>query len=276
MPNIFNYIDYREYLEDFYNEQKRQNRAFSFQYFANRAGFKSKSFIKSVIDGNKNLTTDSIEKLNNVLKLPDKSFSYFNDLIAFNQSKSVQERNFHFEKLSLYNKRSSTRTVLNQQYEIYSKWYYNALREIVTAVDFNEDYDALGKMLKPAISARKAREAVKLLSKLEFIEKKENRYIQCHPVITTGDEVRSLAVSNFHIQNLALAIGSIETVSSSNRDISCLVLGLSSEGFDRVKDEIQKFRKKLLDIAAAEKNIHRVYHVNFQALPVSEDIHERT
>lgn len=273
MINIFNYIDYREFLEDFYNEQKGINKAFSYQYFANKAGFRSKSFIKLVIDGKKNLTTDSIEKLNQVLKLTEKAFSYFNDLVAFNQAKSVHERNFCFEKINQYNKRSSARTVLMQQYEIYSKWYYNALRELVVTIDFNGDYELLGKMLKPAISARKARDAVKVLERLGFIEKRDQRYVQCDPLITTGDEVRSLAVSNFHIQNLALAMSSIDTVASSNRDISCLVLGLSDDGFNLVKDEIKKFRKKLLDIAAHEKKVNRVYHINFQALPVSEEIH---
>lgn len=275
MPNIFNYIDYREFLEDFYNEQKSLNKAFSFQYFANKAGFKSKSFIKLVIDGKKNLTNESIQKLNNVLKLKDKSFSYFSDLIAFNQTRSVQQRNFYFEKLAQYNKRSSARTVINQQYEIYSKWYYNAIRELVVNFDFNDDYELLGKMLKPAVSYRKARDAVKLLLRLGFIEKKQNRYVQCDPVITTGDEVRSLAISNFHIQNMALAANSIETVASSARDISCVVVGLSDEGFDLIKDEIRKFRKKLLDIAAVETKISRVYHINFQVLPVSEDMHEK-
>jgi uncharacterized protein (TIGR02147 family) len=275
MPNIFNYIDYREFLEDFYNEQKSVSKAFSYQYLANKAGFKSKSFIKLVIDGKKNLTNDSIQKLNNVLKLKDKSFSYFIDLIAFNQTRSIQQRNFYFEKLTQYNKRSTARTILNQHYEIYSKWYYNAIRELVVAIDFKDNYELLGKMLKPAISHRKTREAVKLLLRLGFIEKKGTRYVQCDPVITTGDEVRSLAISNFHIQNLALAANSIETVASSARDISCVVVGLSDEGFNLVKDEIRKFRKKLLDIAAIETKINRIYHINFQLLPVSEDIDEK-
>lgn len=273
MANIFNFIDYREYLESFYDEQKGRNKAFSYQYFANKAGFKSKSFLKLVIDGKKNLSSDSIQKLNCVLKLSGKSFSYFSDLVAFNQAKSVQERNFYFDKIAQYNKRSSARTVLLQQYDIYSRWYYNAVRELIVAVDFKDDFELLGKMLKPAISARKVSEAVKTLERLGFIEKKENRYIQCDPIITTGDEIRSLAISNFHIQNLVLAMSSIDTVSSSERDISCLVLGLSDESFSLVKDEIKKFRKKLLDIASGEKKVNRVYHINFQAIPVSEVIH---
>jgi len=275
MPIIYDYVDYRLFLKDFYNEQKSSNKAFSFKYFANKAGFKSKSFIKLVIDGKKNLTEDSINKLNAVLKLNDKAFSYLCDLVAFNQSQSVQHRNFYFDKIMQYNKRNAARKVLVQQYEIYSKWYFNAIRELVTILDFKEDYEILGKMLKPPISEKKAREAVDLLVKLGFIEKKEGKYIQCEPIITTGDEVRSLAVTNFHIENLAIASKSIETVCSSDRDISCIVAGLSDDGFKLVKEEIQKFRKKILDIAALQTNVSYVYHLNFQILPVSERIDEK-
>lgn len=274
MPNIYDYVDYRSFLKDFYKEQKSSIKAFSFKYIANKAGFKSKSFVKLVIDGKKNLTEDSINKLNTVLKLNDKAFSYFCDLVAFNQSPSVLHRNFYFEKIMQYNKRNAARKVISKQYEIYSRWYFNAIRELVTIMDFKEDYEMLGKMLKPSISERKAREAVDLLVKLGIIEKKEGKYIQCDPIITTGDEVRSLAVTNFHIENLAIAAKSIETVCSSHRDISCIVTGLSDEGFKLVKEEVQKFRKKILDIAALQTDVSYVYHLNFQILPVSERIDE--
>ncbi len=274
MPNIFNYIDYREYLEDFYIEQKSSNKAFSYQYFANKTGFKSKSFIKLVIDGKKNLTEDSVKKLNTVLNLNEKAFSYFGHLVAFNQSTSVQQRNYYFEKLIQYNKRSSARIIMNQQYEFYSKWYYNAIRELVAKVDFHEDYELLGKLLKPAISEKKARDAVKLLLKLGLIQKKEDRYVQSDSLITTGDEVRSLAITNFHLENLALASTAIETVPSSGRDISCIVAGLSDEGFDLVKEEIRNFRKRLLQIASHQEASNRVYHINFQFIPVSEKFDE--
>jgi len=275
MPNIFDFLDYREYLEAFYKNKKASNRAFSYQLFADTAGFKSKSFIKLVIDGKKNLSPESAKKINKVLRLGDKSFSYFIDLIAFSRCRTIQERNYHFEKLMQYNKRSIGRTVLIQQYGLYSKWYYGAIRELAVAIRFNDDFELLGKMLKPPISARKTREAVNTLLKLGLIHKKEGRYIQADPVITTGDEVRSLAVANFHTRNLALAANAIDTVESCARDISCLVLGLSDSGFQQIKDEIRKFRKKLLSIAGNETSINRVYHINFQAIPVSEDINEK-
>jgi len=274
MPNIYNYLNYREYLEDFYNERKKEDSTFSFQVFADKAGFKSKSFIKLVIDGRKNLSKDSITKINRALKLKDKSFSYFYDLIAFNHAKKLSERNKYFQRLSRYNQRNKAKMVLAQQYDFYQKWYNNTIRELVAQVDFKEDYAKLGKMVKPPISARKARHSVELLLKLGLIKKVGTKHVQTDTIITTGNEVRSLAVQNFHVQNMMLAAESIDTVPRSQRDISCLVVGLSNEGMQEYKQEIQKFRKKLLEIAEKEKKVQRVYHVNFQFYPMSEVIDE--
>jgi uncharacterized protein (TIGR02147 family) len=271
MPNIFQYLNYREYLEDFYDEKKNENDAFSYQNFANRAGFKSKSFIKLVIDGKKNLSPESATKINNVLKLSDKAFSYFNDLVAFSQAKTLQLRNYYFERLSSYNRRNKARLIQQQQYELFSKWYHSTVREIVQHARWNGDYARLGRLLKPNLTARKARQSVELLLKLGLIRKtSKDTYEQTDPISTTGDEVQSLAVQNFHAQNLALATASIDSVERSSRDISCLVLGLSENGIQTVKSEIQKFRKKLLEIAEGDAQVLRVYHVSFQMFPTSE------
>lgn len=269
MPNIFAYMNYRDYLRDYYLEEKSRNPAFSFQVFANRAGFKSKSFLKLVIDGRKNLAKDSLAKMGNALKLGQKAFSYFEDLVAFNQTGSIKLRNFYFEKLAAYNPRSPGRLVLRDQYEFYSKWHHNSIRELLDWFDFGEDYALLGKQLHPPISARMANQSVRLLLKLGLIEKKGGRYVQADRIVTTGDEVQSLAVHNFHLQNLVLAGVSLDSVPAQERDVSCLVLGLSHEGFRQVKSEIQMLRKRLLKIAEADSGQERVYHANFQLFPTS-------
>ncbi len=272
MPNIYNYLNYREYLEHFYNERKQGEGIFSYRIFAEKAGFKSKSFIKLVIDGKKNLSDDSAKRINRVLKLKDKSFSYFIELLTFNHAKTLKQKNAAFEKISQYNQRNRAKMVQAQQYDFYEKWYHNTIRELVAQVDFSGDYAALGKMVKPAISARKARQSVELLLKLGLIKKDGRKYKQTDTIISTGDEVRSLAVQNFHVQNMVLAAESIDTVPRSERDISCLVVGLSEESVQLYKEEIRKFRKRLLEIARKEKKVTRVYHTNFQFFPMSEDL----
>jgi uncharacterized protein (TIGR02147 family) len=271
MPNIFSYINYREYLQDYYIEQKSKNSAFSFQFFANKAGFKSKSFLKLVIDGKKNLTDKSIIQMNRALKLGSKAFSYFKDLVAYNQARSIKLQNYYFSRIAGYNKRNRAKLILQEQYEFYSKWYYNTIRELICIADFKGDYDKLAAMVRPRISVRKVKQSVKLLLKYGLIKKTKQGFRQTDSIITTGDEVKSLAVQNFHLQNLVLAGESIDTCPTNQRDISCLILGLSKKSFQAIKSEIQQFRKKLLKIADNEKEPKRVYHVGFQLFPTSEE-----
>jgi uncharacterized protein (TIGR02147 family) len=113
-----------------------------------------------------------------------------------------------------------------------------------------------------------------LLIKLGLIRKAENGYEQTDTVLTTGNEVRSLAIQNFHLQNLMLAGDSITTSKSSERDISTLVVGISEESFAKIKNEIQQFRSKLLDLIKNDQKIKRTYHINFQFFPTSELINE--
>lgn len=269
MPRIYDYYNYRSYLQDFYSERKSTDSQFSFQSFADRCGFKSKSFIKLVMDGKKNLTEDSIFRLNRVLKLGDKACSYFSLLVKFNQAKTLNERNKFFSKLDSYNSRNPAKIILQNKYRFYSQWYHNTIRELICMEDFGDNYSRIAKMIQPNLTVKQVKESINLLEQLELVKKTEKGYVLVDPVISTGNEIRSLAVQNFHKQNFQLASASIENVAPVERDISCVVLGLSTEGVKKMKYEIQEFRKKLLKIADQDKNIDKVYHFNMQLFPTS-------
>jgi len=273
MPNIYNYLNYREFLYDYYSEKKREKPAYSYQVFAQKAGFKSKSFIADVIDGEKNLSEESIFALRNAIELNEADFSYFKALVAFNQAKTNSQKDHFFKLLVKSNKLVTARVVLSDKYEFYSRWYHNTVRELVTFVDFNDDFGLLGRHVQPAITSRQAKQSVDLLLKLGFVRKEGTRYVQTDPDITTGDTVSSLAVENFHLQNLNLAGESIDTCPAQYRDISCLIATLSLEQVEEIKNEVMDFRKKLVSLingtAKDTTRGRRVYHINMQMFPTS-------
>jgi uncharacterized protein (TIGR02147 family) len=83
--------------------------------------------------------------------------------------------------------------------------------------------------------------------------------------------VLSAAVGGFHVRNLKLAAEALDTCPAEQRDISCIVAGLSPEGFAKVKARIQDFRKKLVETIRNDQPASRVYHINFQLFPTSGD-----
>jgi uncharacterized protein (TIGR02147 family) len=271
MPTIYEYTDYRKYLRDFHAAQKAKNQWYSYQIMAKKAGFRSKSFIAEIINGQKNLSKEGIFRIAKACGIKGKAFAFFELLVAFNQAKTTEQRNHFFTKLTEFNRRSCTTQRLVDQYEFYAQWYHNTVRELVTMKDFKEDYALLSKSIKPPITPGQARDSVQLLLRLGLLKKAGSKYIQTDTHITTGDEVRSTAVARFHLQNLQLAAEAIDRCDPDSRDISCSVAGLSPTGISKVKSEIQQFRQRLIGIINSDKTPARVvYHINFQMYQTSE------
>ncbi len=275
MPIIYDYFDYRSYLKDFYKEKKAGQSSFSYQIIANKAGFKSKSFFPQVVDGKRNLSEESVFALGNFFKLSEKEFKYFKSLVDFNQARTHAQKEHFFKALLDLNVNVKSKVILRDKHQFYSKWYHNTIRELVTFVDFKEDYSLLARMVKPRITTLQAKQSVEMLLRLGFINKKGNSYIQADPDISTGDSVVSFSVEQFHIQNLQIAAESVRKTNSSERDISCIIAGLNDEGAQRVKEELRTFRKKLIAIINHYKDPKRVYHVNFQFFPTTEHTDEK-
>jgi len=270
MSNIYNYLNYRDYLKDFYNDQKAKNSRFSYQLMANKIGFKSKTILHYILDGKRNISEKSIFRFNQLLQLEEKAFTYFRDIVAFNQATSNKQQNYFFNRLTQGKPNNSIKRVFRDQYEFYSKWYHPTIRELITMVNTRDDFKRIARLIKPAISPRQVSESIKLLLRLSLIKKTANGYAQTNKIITSGNEVQSLAIQNFHIQNMVLASESIDTVPSNERDISCLVIGLDKKGFENIKSYIQKVRNKILKDVEKIDPADSVYHLSIQMFPTAK------
>jgi uncharacterized protein (TIGR02147 family) len=167
--------------------------------------------------------------------------------------------------------KSDITLLVESQYDFYSKWYHCVVRELAVQEDFMGDFVALAKRVDPAITPAKARRSVELLVKLGMIEATpEGGYRQTEPILMTVDEVTSFALQNYHREHLTLAAESISRHDRSIRETSSVTIGLSKQSFQKIKTEIQQFRKRLLAIAAEETTTEAVYQVAFQAYPISK------
>ncbi len=267
-PSLFSFLDYREFLKAHFEFQKKANRFFSHAFFARKAGFKSRTFILKVMKGEKSLSRASIYPVALALNLGKKDRDYFGLLVFFNDAKTGEEKNFFFSQLKSLNKDSRSSLLRNDQFQYFNNWYNAVIREIICFTDFRDDYQRLGEAVAPAISAKKAKESVELLLRLKLLVKKSTGYEQTDTIVTTGDEIYSLAVRNFQRENMQLAADALDRY-SEEKDISTITFGTNEAGFLQVKREVVNFRKRLLGIMANQKGLDRVYQLNFQLFPLS-------
>lgn len=269
-PDIYAYLNYRSYLGDYYRAAKANSRAFSYRWFSRRAGFASPNFLKLVIDGHRNLGPDSVGRFSDALGHDTSAAEFFADLVAFGQAESADEKNEAFERVAASRRFRTARRIDRAYFDYLSNWYYPAIREMVARVDFREDAVWIARQLVPRISAAQARRALEILLELGLLERDaEGRLTRGDASLTTGHEVRSLAVGNYHRQMLERAADSIDQIEREQRDISALTVCVRPERVAELKTRIQGFREVLLDLCDRDESPTVVYQLNLQLFPLT-------
>jgi uncharacterized protein (TIGR02147 family) len=274
MPNIFEYTDYHKYLADWFEEKKKAQPAFSYGMFAKRAGFGDRGFFHNVIHGKRDLTKESLTRVSLAIGHSRAEAEYFENLVFFNKAANLKDRNYFFDKLNGVRNRDKTALQVQQtrkdQYEFYSKWYHSAVRSLIDMYRFSDNFRWLAKSVFPPITPRQAKKSVQLLEKLGLIQsQKDKTYKLVSRSITTGNEVKSLAVQNFHKETADLAKNALDSLSQDKRNITGLTIGISEATYFKVCEEIQDFRAKIVKIVEQDENADRTYQLNFHLFPIT-------
>lgn len=269
-PNITEYNDYRAYLRDYYVAEKARRPAFSYRYFARRAGHTSPNFLKLVIEGKRNLGPASVSAFARALELDADEASFFAELVAFGQAKTDTDKNKHLTRITAARNYRKAGKIEGQLFEYLSHWYLPALRELVARPDFVEDPKWIAKELVPAITAKKATDGIKILLNLGLIRRTaDGRLERGDPSWTTGPEPSSKIVEGFHSQMLTLAGEGLGKFSGDERAVSSLVVCVKAKTVAELKRRLTSFQQELLALCDADEEPEVVIQIGMQMFPLS-------
>jgi uncharacterized protein (TIGR02147 family) len=269
MVSVFDYSDYRQFIKDYLERHKAVNPSFSYRYLSQKAGINSAPFFKFIIEGKRNLTKATILKTCMALKLNDREAEYFENLVFFNQAKTVAEKNIYFERLVEKQRHRNVVKIKEDQFEYFSEWYHCVVRELVCMVDFKNDYMALSKSLRPAISPREAAKSVELLLSLGFLKKINGRYNQSEPVLSTEYNLASHQVVNFQIKMLQKAIEAFDKCKQHERLTSATTLAVSHSTYEKMVEKLRTMRAELLELARNDSAPENVYELIINLFPLT-------
>jgi uncharacterized protein (TIGR02147 family) len=269
MPDIFTYSDYRKFLKDYYEKKKSEDPKFSQRYFTMKVGFSSSGYFSDVLSGKKNLSGAFMLKFAKALKMGREEEEYFLNLVSFNQSKTLEEKNRFYEKMMTSGK-VKFNVLEPDKYEYFSKWYYTAVREVLHYLPVTDDFRMLGKSLEPSIPAKEARKAIELLYSLGFIERaKDGIWRPTSANLSTPSTFDGLNVANFHRSTLELAIRGLDAFPPHQKGFSSLTLPLTGDKIQKAKLAIKNLRMYLLALSENGNQADRVYQFNFSMFPVT-------
>jgi uncharacterized protein (TIGR02147 family) len=276
-PVVFKFLDYREFLRDWFQYKKMQQPGFSCTVFARITGMKSHAFFGMVISGKRNLTHKSIRAFAKALALKPNEYNYFEKLVLFNQATSVTDRNFYFEQLrhAELSSRSSQQLVekLQNASSLLRHWYTVAIFEMTKCADFRADKEWLSSALKNRVTPLQAQDAWNELvaAKLLVKDVKTGHWIQNTGLIDIDPARLDFVIQNFHLEMLRRSSDAIQNEPLEDRELSSLTLAVTEEDWRTLRGEIKEFRKRLnREYSREESKSNRVIAVNMQLLCLTE------
>jgi uncharacterized protein (TIGR02147 family) len=270
-PDIFEFIDYRAYLRAYYEEGKAKTRVVSYRYLAKRAGFSSPSYLRHVMQGERSLGTESVEKLIDALGLREDESRYFRDLVAFGQAEGPEAKNEAFERVASHRRFRQARRIEGALFRYLSHWYYPAIREMSARADFEVDPVKIAGLLLPRIKAQEAKEALETLFELGLLVRTaEGRVVRAEPTLSTEHEVRNLGIGNYHRQMLERAGASIELCQREHRDLAAMTVCVSLDTIAELKRRVHEFRERILELCDSDPAPKVVFQINTQIFPLSD------
>jgi uncharacterized protein (TIGR02147 family) len=271
MKQVFEFLNYRDFLKHFYEEKKKKNPHFSHRLFLQKAGIKNTGFFASVVNGERNLSSGMLLKFTQALKLNVRETNYFQNLVLFNQAKNVPEKQKYYLILKTIGEMVDQKSIGSDTVGYFNQWYIPVIRELVCISDFNGDYSKLAHCLLPPISAKEAKNAIDFLLNRKMIRKgNDDRYTQITPALMGAcDEATRTAIRNFNKKMLQLAQDAIDNLPREKRYIRGLTIGVSKQCYDVIQQEIEAFFDRLLTIVNVDGDAEEVYQLNLLLFPLS-------
>jgi len=270
--DIYQYLNYRVFLLDFYRVEKTRGRGFSYRAFARRAGFAAPNYLKLVIEGARNLTPSGSARVSAACRLVGEESSYFVTLVRFNDARATDERQQYYQQLSGFRGYRKAHRLELQHAAYHSNWYIAAIHELALRHDFRSDATWIAAQLVPAITKKQATQALDVLNALGLLSCGEDgETIRPHPIVSTGPEAQGVHIATYHCEMMRRAESAIDLFPASQRDLSSLTLCLDRQGLSELKRRLQTFRQEILAFASTQSDPKQVIQLNLQLFPLSKE-----
>lgn len=221
------------------------------------------------MQGKRNLSTDSIQKIIKAIGLRGKASTYFEHLVYLNQAKSLEDKEFYFQRLKQTRKNTKFYQLHKEQFFFYESWYYPVIRELLAIYDWKDDFEMLAKAVRPPISCQEARKAVELLESSGMVCKDDSGRFYLANKFVTSAQVPDLIKKKARRDVLLKGIETIDTIDPQQKYAGYSTVTMSKKLYEEVRGILDDTRQKILLLVDEDDTADEVYEVVFQVFPVS-------
>lgn len=269
LEQVFIYDDYRAFLRDFFEEQKRLKAFFSHRYFTKKSGLSSPSFVLDIIKGKYNLTMKTLPRMLKGLGLRGKKARYFEYLVWFNQSREAAEKEAYRRKMSEIRKTSRFFALGKKHLKYLEDHTYALIRELAAYAPGRSPAE-LGALCLPPLPARRVEEILRDLCDMELlVARPSGGYEQSAPALSTQSAPPALSRAYRH-RILQMGIRASETMGADQRYCAHTTLSLSEQSFKEAVAILDEAREKIINLALNDERVEQVSCLVLQHFPFTK------
>ncbi len=269
-PDLYRYLDYRQWLSDWFTWKKQVNPRYSHRAFARRAGQSSPSLLLNVVARRRNLTPATAAGVARATDLTEEQATFFRALVELDQADSPEGRAAALSDVRAARRFREARKLDGDAVEYLSCWYYPAVRELATCRGFRPDPEWIAAELRPRVTVAQAARALELLVSLGLLVVEDGVARVTDVSLATPHEVAAVAAYAYHREMLERATEALQTAAPSERHFCAVTVAVPDALVPTLKRELDALQERLLDLCdGAEAPRDRVYQVNLHLLPLS-------
>ncbi|MEN9308429.1 MAG: hypothetical protein RL173_2361 [Fibrobacterota bacterium] len=268
MLPVFDYLDYREFLKDFYENKKAEFPLFSYRVMADQVGMDS-SYLFRVLQKDLHLPARCVPQVLDYVELSGRGAEYFQILIAYGRTKGKKEKQDVLEKaLAL---RDVQRKLLDsKELSFFRDWWVVAVRSLLEVVEGRANPDEMGAKFRPKVPSVEVSKALEQLQELGLVKKgPSGRLVLADAHLSAGGEAHSTAVRAYQRQILDLAKESLERFAREERDVSTLALAVDASAFEDIREMLRECRRQIQKRVEDAPHPDRVMQLSMAFFPLA-------
>lgn len=268
MKPITEYVDYRQYMRDYYEERKRVS-YFSWREFAKIAGFSSSGYLKLVCDGKTRLSRIGAAKVAGAMELSGFGTQYFCLLVDYCDASDEKVRLEIYSRMRTLMEENGVRTLGTEAFDYFKSWVNPVVRELAPIMPGAKPSE-IARMCVPEVTAGDVRNALTLMVQAGLLQSMpDGSYVQTNRGLSGDPQLVSGAVQAMQKQLTMLAADALDSVPREDRNISGLTFGVDEKTLWHLSEEVDHFRQKVKEILSKVEKYDRVYRLNLQLFPLS-------
>jgi uncharacterized protein (TIGR02147 family) len=153
----------------------------------------------------------------------------------------------------------------------FSDWHHGAIFELVGLSEFQSDPAWIASRFYKHLTPEQVTRSLALLEKLDLIayDPEAKKHVKKNASLSTGDDVRGLAVVGYHLQMMDLAQASFSQTPADSREIGAVTLSVSEDMALRLKEDIRLFRRYVIHLSEQCQQPDRIMQLNLQLFPMT-------